>query len=135
MRAVSEEIYNVPRAMTIGSSVTFEYIEDANGVGQVTRTSELELPIDDGPGKPAHIHRAVGRRPIMAAGNSNGDIHMLRYAAGHVGPTLSLLVHHDDEEREYSYDGGAEKALEAAQAEGWVVASMRNDWKVVFGPE
>jgi hypothetical protein len=133
MRAVSEEIYDVPRAMTIGSSVTFEYAEDASGVAQVVRTKDLELPIDDGPGKPAHIHRAVGRRPIMAAGNSDGDIHMLRYAAGHPGPTLALLVHHDDEAREYSYDGGAEKALAAAQAEGWVVASMKSDWNVVFG--
>jgi phosphoglycolate phosphatase-like HAD superfamily hydrolase len=133
MRAVSEEIYDVPRAMAIGSSVTFEYAEDASGVAQVVRTKDLELPIDDGPGKPAHIHRAVGRRPIMAAGNSDGDIHMLRYAAGHPGPTLALLVHHDDEAREYSYDGGAEKALAAAQAEGWVVASVKSDWNVVFG--
>ena len=80
MRAVCEEIYGIPRAMAIGSSVTFEYAEDAQGVAQVVRTREIEQPIDDGPGKPVHIHRAIGRRPIMAAGNSDGDIHMLKYA-------------------------------------------------------
>ena len=87
MRAVCEEIYGIPRAMTIGSSVTFTYAEDAQGVAQVMRTEEIEQPIDDGPGKPQHIHRAIGRRPIMAAGNSDGDIHMLKYARGHTGST------------------------------------------------
>ena len=96
------------------------------------RTKELEQPIDDGPGKPVHIHRAIGRRPIMAAGNSNGDIHMLKYAAGHKGLTLGLLVRHDDPEREYAYDDGAEKALQLAPKEGWIVVSMKNDWKTVF---
>ena len=103
VRAVCEEIYNIPRSMTIGSSVSFQYGEDAQGVAQVMRTKELEQPIDDGPGKPVHIHRAIGRRPVMAAGNSDGDIHMLKYATGHTGLTLGLLVHHDDPEREYAY--------------------------------
>ena len=132
MRAVCEEIYNIPRSMVIGSSVTFEYSEDAQGVAQVVRTRDLEQPIADGPGKPPHIHRAIGRRPVMAAGNSDGDIHMLKYAVGHKGPTLGLLVHHDDAEREYAYDGGAEKALQLAAKEGWVVVSMKNDWTTVF---
>jgi phosphoglycolate phosphatase-like HAD superfamily hydrolase len=132
VRAVSEEIYNIPRSMTIGSSVTFQYGEDAQGVAQVMRTKELEQPIDDGPGKPLHIHRATGRRPIMAAGNSNGDIAMLKYAVGHPGLTLGLLVHHDDPEREYAYDDGAEKALQLAPQAGWIVVSMKNDWKTVF---
>ena len=99
MRVVCEEIYHIPRAMTIGSSVTFKYSEDAQGVVQIVRTKEIEQPIDDGPGKPPHIHRAIGRRPIMAAGNSDGDIHMLKYAGGHAGVSLQLLVHHDDAER------------------------------------
>jgi phosphoglycolate phosphatase-like HAD superfamily hydrolase len=132
VRAVCEEIYNIPRSMTIGSSVTFQYGEDAQGVAQVMRTKELEQPIDDGPGKPLHIHRSIGRRPIMAAGNSNGDIAMLKYAVGHPGLTLGLLVHHDDPEREYAYDDGAEKALQLAPNEGWIVVSMKNDWKTVF---
>ena len=132
MRAVCEEIYNIPRSMTIGSSITFQYQEDAEGIAQVMRTKEIEMPIDDGPGKPVHIHRAIGRRPIMAAGNSNGDIHMLKYAKGHPGLTLCLLVHHDDAEREYAYDGGAEQALQLASQKGWPVISMKNDWKTIF---
>jgi phosphoglycolate phosphatase-like HAD superfamily hydrolase len=132
MRAVCEEIYNIPRSMVIGSSVTFKYSEDEQGVTQVIRTKEIEQPIDDGPGKPLHIHRAIGRRPVMAAGNSDGDIHMLKYAKGHKGLTLSLLVYHDDAEREAAYDGGTEKALELAPKEGWIVVSMKNDWKTVF---
>jgi len=132
MRAVVEEIYNIPRAMTIGSSIMFQYSEDAQGVAHVLRTKELEQPIDDGPGKPLHIHRAIGRRPVMAAGNSDGDIHMLKYATGHRGLTLGLLVHHDDAEREYAYDEGAEKALQLASRSGWVVVSMKDDWKEVF---
>ena len=132
MRAVCEEIYGVPRAMAIGSSVTFRYAEDAQGVAQVMRTREIEQPVDDGPGKPLHIHRATGRRPVLAAGNSDGDIHMLKYAAGHSGLALSLLVHHDDAEREYAYDGGAEKALRLATDEGWIVVSMKDDWKSIW---
>jgi len=132
MRAVCEEIYGIPRAMTIGSSVTFKYSEDAQGVAQIVRTRELEQPIDDGPGKPSHIHRAIGRRPILAAGNSDGDIHMLKYAQGRAGISLRLLVHHDDAEREYAYDAGSEKALHLAAGDGWTIVSMKNDWKTVF---
>jgi phosphoglycolate phosphatase-like HAD superfamily hydrolase len=128
MRAVCEEIYGIPRAMTIGSSVTFKCEVDDQGAVQVLRTKEIEQPIDDGPGKPLHIHRAIGRRPIAAAGNSDGDIHMLKYA----GSGLRLLVHHDDAEREYAYDGGSEKALQLAAQDGWTIVSMKNDWKIVF---
>jgi phosphoglycolate phosphatase-like HAD superfamily hydrolase len=128
MRAICEEVYGIPRAMTIGSSVTFKYSEDDQGAVQVLRTKEIEQPIDDGPGKPLHIHRAIGRKPIMAAGNSDGDIHMLKYA----GSGLRLLVHHDDAEREYAYDGGSEKALQLAAQDGWLVVSMKHDWKTVF---
>jgi len=128
MRAICEEVYGIPRAMTIGSSVTFKYSEDDQGAVQVLRTKEIEQPIDDGPGKPLHIHRAIGRKPIVAAGNSDGDIHMLKYA----GSGLRLLVHHDDAEREYAYDGGSEKALQLAAQDGWLVVSMKHDWKIVF---
>jgi phosphoglycolate phosphatase-like HAD superfamily hydrolase len=133
MRAVCEDVYGIPRAMAIGSSVTFEYAEDAQGVAQVVRTREIEQPADDGPGKPVHIHRAIGRRPLMAVGNSSGDVYMLKYATGHPGATLGLLVHHDDAEREYAYDGGAEEALRLADTEGWVIVSMKDDWTTVFG--
>jgi phosphoglycolate phosphatase-like HAD superfamily hydrolase len=133
MRTISEEVYDIPRQMVIGSSVTFTYAEDADGVAQVLRTKEIEQPIDDGPGKPVHIHRTIGRRPILAAGNSDGDIHMLKYACSGRGPSLALLVHHDDPAREYAYDAGSEKALELAPTAGWMVVSMKDDWKTVFG--
>jgi len=133
MRAICEEVYGIQRSMVIGSSVTFQFGEDAQGIPQVLRTKEIEQPIDDGPGKPPHIHRAIGRRPVMAAGNSNGDIPMFQYARGHKAISLALLVHHDDAEREYAYDDGTEKALQLAAPGGWVVVSMKNDWKTVFG--
>ncbi len=133
VRAVCEEIYNIPSYMTIGSSVVYQYTEDTQGVAHVMRTKETEMPIDDGPGKPPHIHRSIGRRPIMAAGNSNGDIHMLKYTVGHKGLSLGLLVHHDDPAREYAYDEGAEMALQLATKEGWCVVSMKNDWNTIFG--
>ena len=132
MRAVSEEIYGISRSKTIGSSITFKYAEDKNGVAQIVRNKEVEQPIDDGPGKPPHIHRATGRRPVFAAGNSDGDIYMLKYAKGHEGLSFALLVHHDDAEREYAYDSGTEKALQLAPSSGWLVVSMKNDWKKVF---
>jgi phosphoglycolate phosphatase-like HAD superfamily hydrolase len=132
MRAICEEVYGIPRSMVIGSSVTFKYGEDADGVPQVLRAKDIEQPIDDGPGKPVHIHRTIGRRPILAVGNSDGDIHMLKYARGHKRPSLALLLHHDDAGREYCYDEGSEKALQLAQQEGWVVVSMEQDWKKVF---
>ena len=132
MRAVCEEIYGIPRSMAIGSSIATEFTEDAQGVAQLVRTTTIEQPIDDGPGKPPHIHRSIGRRPIMAAGNSDGDIHMLKYAAGHNGLSLSLLVHHDDADREYAYDTLSEQALQLAPTVGWIVVSMKNDWKTIF---
>ena len=101
-------------------------------MAQVVRTKEIEQPIDDGPGKPLHIHRAAGRRPILAGGNSDGDIHMLKYAGGNRLGALGLLVHHDDAEREYAYDDGARKALQLAPAQGWVVVSMRDDWNTIW---
>jgi len=132
IRTVSEEIYGIPRSKTIGTDITFRYTEDKNGVPQIMRNKELEEPFDDGPGKPLHIHRTTGRRPIFAAGNSNGDIQMLKYATGHQHLSFALLVHHDDVEREYAYDQGTEKALQLASKAGWTVVSMKNDWKRIF---
>jgi hypothetical protein len=83
---------------------------------------------DDGPVKPVRIWSRIGRRPILAAGNSNGDIEMLHYAH----PGLRLLVNHDDPDREFGYTAGAEKALEAAGAQGWTVISVKDDWSTVF---
>jgi phosphoserine phosphatase len=121
MRAVSEEIYGVPRESVIGSSAVLEWSE-----GRVLRTRALTQPLDDGPGKPVHIYDRLGLPPVLAAGNADGDIQMLELAR------FGILLHHDDAEREYAYDAGAEKALEAAAAAGWVVVSMRRDFATVF---
>jgi phosphoserine phosphatase len=130
MRPVTQEIYGVPRERVIGSGVTLRYVADEHG-GTVVRGAELEV-LDDGPVKPTRIWSRVGRRPILAAGNSDGDIEMLRFAEHPSRPSLSLLVYHDDAEREFVYDAGAEKALEQAKAHGWTVVSMKNDWASTF---
>ena len=87
---------------------------------------------DDGPVKPVRIWSRIGRRPIAAGGNSNGDVPMLRFAGGKGRPALRLLVLHDDPEREFDYISGAEKALELGEQRGWTVVSIRNDWAEVF---
>lgn len=84
---------------------------------------------------PLRISRRFGLRPILAAGNANGDIPMLDYCARGAGPKLCLLVHHDDGEREYAYSGGAEEALMRAARDGWTVVSMASEWRTVFGPQ
>jgi hypothetical protein len=87
---------------------------------------------DDSPEKPVRIWSRVGRRPILSVGNSNGDVPMLAYSGRDGSPALRLLLLHDDDEREFSYTAGAEKALETAGHQGWTVVSMRNDWTEVF---
>jgi len=132
MRSVSEEIYSIPRQNVIGSDIEYEYKIDSQGKAQVVRTTKVEQPIDNESGKPIHIGRTISRRPIFAAGNSDGDIEMLQYTKGHIGLSLCMLVHHDDADREYAYDEGAEQALERALGNGWVIVSMKNDWKQIF---
>ena len=88
---------------------------------------------DDGPVKLVRIWSRIGRRPILAAGNSNGDIPMLQYAGGPSRPALQLLVLHDDPDREFDYVAGAEGALDEAEAKGWTVVSIKDDWASVFG--
>src|SRR5436305_5706570 len=124
MRPVTEEMYGVPSQRVVGSSSGLRYSSE-NG-GSIAYLAELEV-FDDGPAKPVRIWSRIGRRPILAAGNSNGDIHMLEYAGG-PRPALRLLVNHDDAEREFAYTAGAEASLEQAQAEGWTVVSMKADW-------
>jgi phosphoserine phosphatase len=121
VRAVGEQLYGLHRDHVIGSATTLEYRD-----GELYRTAGVEQPIDDGPGKPVHIWARTGRKPLLAAGNADGDIAMLETAR------FALLVHHDDAEREFAYDEGAEKALAAAKANGWTVVSMRKDFRTVF---
>jgi phosphoserine phosphatase len=130
MRPISQEMYGIPRERVIGSSSTFTYTSNDHG-GTITHQPEVDY-LDDGPEKPVRIWNRVGRRPILAAGNSNGDVAMLEFTHHPDRPTLRLLVLHDDAEREFDYTTGAEKALSRAEADGWTVVSIKNDWTTVF---
>jgi phosphoserine phosphatase len=133
MRAISDELYGVPREHVIGSSASLEFLDDSAG-GRVVWKPAVDS-IDDGPEKPVRIWSRTGRRPLIAAGNSNGDIEMLSFARKAGRPSLGLLIHHDDADREFAYDAGAERALQRAASDGWTIVSMRSDWTAVFPPE
>jgi hypothetical protein len=130
MRPISQEVYGVPRQRVIGSSTSLAW-EEGEGGGRIVRKPEVDV-LDDGPAKPVRIWSRVGRRPILAAGNSNGDIPMLAFAEQPGRPGLRLLVLHDDPEREFDYTAGAEQALQLARANGWTVVSINGDWAMVF---
>ncbi len=130
MRPISQELYGVPSQRVIGSSTALSYVADEHG-GTVMRTAAADY-VDDGPEKPVRIWSRTGRRPMFAAGNSNGDVPMLDYTEHPDRPYLRLLVLHDDEAREFDYTSGAELALERAGAQGWTVVSMKDDWSRVF---
>jgi phosphoserine phosphatase len=130
MRPISDELYGIPRERVIGSSSTLDYTSDERG-GTITHKAEADY-LDDGPQKPIRIWSRTGRRPILAAGNSNGDVPMLQFAQHDDKPSLRLLVLHDDGEREFDYTSGAEAALEQAAKDGWTVVSIKNDWATVF---
>lgn len=130
MRPISQDMYGIPRERVIGSSSTFTYTGSEQG-GTITHNAEADY-LDDGDEKPVRIWNRTGRRPLLAAGNSNGDIPMLNYSHHPDKPTLRLLVQHDDSEREFDYTAGAETALEKAAGQGWTVVSMKNDWATVF---
>ena len=130
MRPISQEVYGIPRDRVIGSATALEYVSDGSG-GTITRKAEADY-LDDGPQKPIRIWSRIGRRPLVAAGNSNGDIPMLAFTLHADKPSLRLLVLHDDVEREFDYTTGAEQALKQAEANGWTVVSIKNDWATVF---
>jgi hypothetical protein len=113
-----------------GSATALEYVSDDSG-GTITRKAEADF-VDDGPQKPIRIWSRIGRRPLLAAGNANGDIPMLDFTQHPDKPFLRLLVLHDDAEREFDYTKGAEQALEQAETSDWTVASIKNDWDTVF---
>ena len=130
MRPISDEVYGIPRERVIGSTAALEYTSDERG-GTITHKGEPDY-LDDGPQKPIRIWSRIGRRPLVAGGNSNGDIQMLDFTQHPGRPSLRLLVLHDDAEREFAYTTGAERALERAADDGWTVVSVKDDWTTVF---
>jgi hypothetical protein len=135
MRVFSERVYGVPPEQVIGSSIRTRY-EVREGRPVIVRLPEIEF-IDDKAGKPLGINRYIGRLPILAFGNSDGDFEMLEYTTSAPGPRLGLIVHHDDGEREYAYDrkssiGRLERGLDEAAQRGWVVVSMKDDWRRMY---
>ncbi len=130
MRPIGQEVYGVPRERVIGSASALEYTGDARG-GTITHKPEADY-LDDGPQKPIRIWSRTGRRPLIAAGNSNGDIPMLDFTFHEDKPFLRLLVLHDDAEREFDYTSGAERAIAKAGADSWTLVSVKDDWATVF---
>lgn len=135
MRPFSERVYGIAPQQVIGSSVETKF-ELRNGEPVLLRLPQIEF-INDGPGKPVGINRFIGRRPIFAFGNSDGDQQMLEWTAASPGPNFVALVHHTDAAREWAYDrqspvGRLDKALDEATAKGWTVVDMKRDWKTVF---
>jgi len=135
MRPWTEKVYGVPPEQVVGSSIKLE-LEMRDGKPVLMRLPEIDF-IDDGPGKPVGIQKFIGRRPIAAFGNSDGDHQMLQWTAAGKGLGFMLLVHHTDAEREWAYDrqspiGRLDKALDEAQRRGWTVVDMKKDWKRVF---
>jgi len=136
MRPWTDRVYGVPPEQVVGSSIKTRF-EMRDTVPTLFRLPEINF-IDDGPGKPVGINEHIGRRPIAAFGNSDGDLQMLQWTTlGAAGPRLGLIVHHTDAEREYAYDrnthfGKLDKALDAAAVNKWTVVDMKNDWKTIF---
>ncbi len=133
VRTVSEEIYNIPSENVIGSSVELKYINDTTG-NYLVRTEKVQS-LNDKQIKPANIGLHIGKKPIFAAGNSDGDYEMMQYTLSGNGPSMAIIVHHDDEEREYSYVHGTEKALAHAESIGWHVVKMKEEFKTIFAIE
>jgi phosphoserine phosphatase len=135
LRTFAERAYGIPPEQVIGSSIVTEY-EVRDGRPAIVRLPELEF-IDDKAGKPVGIHKFIGRRPVMAFGNSDGDFQMLEWTTSGAGPRFGALVHHTDAEREYAYDrdssvGRLARGLDEADERGWILIDMKRDWARVF---
>ncbi|MCV3243712.1 HAD family hydrolase [Mesorhizobium sp. ZC-5] len=138
MRPWVEAAYGIPPEQVVGSSgvVTYKLEGDKPSL---TKEAKIEF-VDDGPGKPVGINRFIGRRPLFAAGNSDGDLQMLQWTTLNEGLRFGLIVHHTDAEREWAYDrqshvGKLDKALDEAGSRGWIVVDMKSDWNTIYPPE
>lgn len=137
MRPWTERVYGIPPEQVIGSSLKAAY-EVREGKPVIVKRPELNF-IDDKAGKPVGIHQHIGRRPIFAAGNSDGDFEMLEWTASGEGPRLGILIHHTDAEREFAYDreshvGKLARGLDEAPQRGWSLIDMKSDWKTIYKP-
>ena len=130
MRPISQELYGIPRERVIGSATALAYTSDERG-GTITHTPAPDY-LDDGPEKPIRIWSRTGRRPLLAAGNSNGDIAMLDFTRHDDKPFMRLLVLHHDAEREFDYTAGAPSTHSKAGRDGWTTVSVRDDWATLF---
>lgn len=135
MRPWVERVYGIPPEQVVGSSIKVEF-QERDGEPVLVRLPEIDF-IDDKDGKPVGIHKFIGRRPIAAFGNSDGDFQMLQWATSGEGPRLGVFIHHTDDEREWAYDreshvGRLDRGLDEAEERGWVVVDMKNDWKQIY---
>jgi len=136
MRAFAEQVYGIPPEQVIGSTFATRFRLGDSGKPELVRKPIIDF-VDDGPGKPVGINKFIGRRPVFAFGNSDGDQQMLEWVAAGSGPRFAGLVHHTDAQREYAYDrmskiGRLDTALDKANAMGWTVVDMSRDWATVF---
>ena len=139
MRPWTERVYGIPPEQVVGSSGVVKFQLGPDGKPELIKLPKIEF-VDDGPGKPVGINRFIGRRPIFAFGNSDGDLQMLQWTTAGTGARFAGIVHHTDATREYAYDrqskvGKLDKALDEATAKSWTVVDMKQDWKTVFPPE
>ena len=137
IRVFAEETYGIPPEQVVGSSIKAKY-ELRDGKSVIMKMPDLDF-VDDGPGKPVGIHQHIGRRPIAAFGNSEGDLEMLEWTTSADGARFGLLVHHDDAEREFAYDreshiGKLARGLDEGPKRGWSIVSMKDDWATIFVP-
>jgi phosphoglycolate phosphatase-like HAD superfamily hydrolase len=137
LRVLAEELYGIPPEQVVGSSIKTRY-EVRAGKPAIVRLPEIDF-IDDKAGKPVGIHKFIGRRPVAAFGNSDGDFQMLEWTTTSPGARLGVIVRHDDAAREYAYDrtspiGRLDRGLDEADKRGWLVVSMKNDWRAVYAP-
>jgi hypothetical protein len=139
MRAWAEKAYGIPPEQVVGSMGKLK-LEMRSGTPELLRLPEVEF-VDDKAGKVVGIQKFIGRRPVFAAGNSDGDLEMLQWTTASPGPRFALIVRHTDAEREWAYDrtshiGRLDKALDEAAVRGWLVVDMKRDWLNIysFGP-